>query len=64
MAVDGEPLGLSDDEIEARAEVDPSRDLSSAREWNERNMPEPYDTLVEAPEDPNDPALSDDDEEA
>lgn len=63
MAVRGEPLDLSDDELEAQAEVDPERDLPSARDWNERNMPSPYDGLNTARPDPNDPATPDEETE-
>lgn len=56
MAVRGDPLDLSDDELDAAADVSADRDLPSAREWNARHMPAPFDQLNEAPEDPNDPA--------
>lgn len=62
MPVNGSPLGLSDDELEANAEVQPDRDLPLARQWNSEFMPSPFDKLLTAPEDPNDPATPDDEQ--
>lgn len=63
MPVRGSPLGLSDEELEANAEVNPERDLPRARAWNEEHMPEPFDQLNLADEDPNDPATVNPDDE-
>lgn len=57
MPVQGDPLDLSDDELEANAEVRPERDLPLIREWVDRYVPSPFDTFFTAREDPNDPAL-------
>lgn len=62
MAARGEPLDLSDNELDALSSVDRERDLPSAREWNSRHMPSPYDTLAPGAPDPNDPALPDDED--
>ena len=64
MAAKGSPLDLSDEELDAAADLSRERDLPSAREWNDRYMPEPYDRLNYAEPDPNDPASPEEPEEA
>lgn len=56
MPVSGSPLDLSDEELAANADVSPERDLPLARDWKEKHLPAPLGNLLEAREDPNDPA--------
>lgn len=60
MPVTGSPLNLSDDELEANAEVTPDRDLPMARDWMETHVPEQFRGFWTAREDPNDPATPED----
>lgn len=60
MPVRGSRLELSDEELDARADLSPQRDLPGAREWAERSFPDPWAGLAMADEDSNDPATPDD----
>lgn len=63
MAVTGSPLDLSDEELQASAEIAPERDVPRARQWAEDYFPSPFESLLTAREDPNDPATPDTEDE-
>lgn len=59
MPARGSALDLSDDELEANAEIIPDRDLPAARDWMTTHVPGPFQSFWTAREDPNDPATPD-----